>query len=478
MSFFDHFFNSGFPGGHGFPGHEEEENEPVDTQRFYDILGVEKTATGEEINLSYKKLRKTLHPDRHPKETEKYRKLFQDLQTAYHVLKDEHKRKLYDKGGEKLVKQMGDNKNSRRDPFGFSSSSNSSMKKSPPIKMRLEVTLEDLYRGNPHQITVRRKEGEQNTQACKKCDGQGEVTAIQRMGPVMFQSRRACPACEGNGYPLKTSSVEVTFNVPVGGKHGESVTVPQEGHKYPNQVPGDLVVTLVSKKHELFTRQGADLGMNHTLTLREALCGYEIRVPHVSGATLIVTQKHLDEVVQPGDLKVVYAQGMPQRFSTHTRGNLYIQMEVLLPMYNEMSNKQRGLLKSILPKPDESTNTALNEYFKTLNNEDSETKEDINSINSNNSNSKTQLKGFFNKNKKGKNNNNKNKKNKNKNKNKNNNNNNNNINKNNSNNDSDELMEECEAEDVEGKPVATPATARGIHDEDEDRAENIECHQM
>lgn len=118
---------------------------------------------------------------------------------------------------------------------------------------------------------------------------------------------------------LTETGAQVEFHIPVGGRHGEKVTIPGEGHKYPQHEPGDVIVQLIQKKHKTFTRQGADLGINYELTLVEALSGYEIKLPHVSGTVLSIHPK-LDEdtkkftPVQPGDLKVIYTQSQwPKR---------------------------------------------------------------------------------------------------------------------------------------------------------------------
>jgi len=173
---------------------------------------------------------------------------------------------------------------------------------------------------------------------------------MQRMGPMMFQQRRECPKCEGQGYQLESKMVTIQVHVPVGGKNGETVTVHNEGHQYPSHAPGDVTFQLKTIKHETFTRQGADLGMNTTISLREALCGYQLKIRHVNGHILIVTpHKGNPEVVQPGSLKCVYTYGMPQRYSPHVKGHLYIVMEVKLPLSRSLNNKQIQQLKSCLP---------------------------------------------------------------------------------------------------------------------------------
>ncbi|ETO09326.1 hypothetical protein RFI_28062, partial [Reticulomyxa filosa] len=166
----------------------------------------------------------------------------------------------------------------------------------------------------------------------------------------MFQQRRECPKCEGQGYELESNLVTIQVHIPVGAKTGELVTVHGEGHRYPDHAPGDITFQLRTLKHEVFTRQGADLGMNTTLTLREALCGYELKIQHLNGYIVLITpSKDSPQVVQPGSLKRVVGYGMPQRYSPHVKGHLYIVMEVKLPLFQTLSSQKIQELKQILP---------------------------------------------------------------------------------------------------------------------------------
>ena len=168
------------------------------------------------------------------------------------------------------------------------------------------------------------------------------------MGPMMIQQRARCSRCNGQGYELTPETCEIEVHIPPGGRHGESVTVTGEGNQYPGHEAGDVVFQLRQGKHEVFTRKGADLGMSHTLSLREALCGYNIKIQHVSGHILIVSSKE-GEIVQPGCLKKVYSYGMPIRYQAHTKGHLYIAMDVKLPAPNSLSNAALDSFRKILP---------------------------------------------------------------------------------------------------------------------------------
>jgi len=453
--FFQDFFGGGMPGGHGHMHGEDEDEGPVDTNKAYEVLGVSKTADENEIKNAYKKKARELHPDRHPVEREKYQKLFQELQHAYDVLKDPEKRRLYDKFGDKGVKQGGGG--SASDIFSgmFNKrGEESGPKKSPAIKRVLEVTLEDLYKGAMKEVEIQRSAAGKSTTTCDRCHGNGVITVMQRMGPMMLQQQRECPKCEGQGYELESTMVTVQAHIPVGAKTGEVLTVRGEGHRYPNHAPGDVIFQLRTVKHETFTRQGADLGMNTTLSLREALCGYELRIKHVSGQILIVTPpKGKNEIVQPGSLKRVFTYGMPQRYSPHVKGHLYIVMEVKLPLARSLSTKQIQQLKSALPdQVIEQVNESKDEH------EHGDEEMKSNSNRKSGSSKKPSTPSSDDK-KNGKSNS--------------------KTGESTKKNEDPEETIEVECHDVEGKPQFTPATAKGVHDEDEDEREGgVPCQQM
>lgn len=434
MAFFFQDFFGGMPHGHAH-GHSEENESDEDTSqkdKFYTILEVSKNATEEEIKKAYKAKARQLHPDRHPDEREKYQELFQELQQAYEVLVNPEKRQIYDKYGEKGLKRGG-GAHEANDIFrqffgGAPSGRDTGPKKSPPIKQVVDVTLEDLYRGVTKQITVERYTSSKDSTKCSKCDGDGVITQIQRMGPMVVQQRRDCPQCNGMGYQLQSENAKVDVSIPVGGRHGETITVAGEGHKYPDLAQGDILVQLNQLKHPVFRRQGADLGMTYTLSLREALCGYKIKIKHVSGQTLIITPKDKNSVVHPGTLKRVLSYGMPQRFLTHSRGHLYIQMEVEMPKSNSLNEN------------------IISEFAKILPNDKNEDESDVKDDKSKDkSKKKNEAKNNKNQNKQE---------------------------------EEEETEQHCETEDVDGNPHATPASAKSAYEEDDDEGQNVSCRQM
>ena len=170
MSFFFSDMFGGMPGGaHGHHRDDSDEEEGAsDTNKYYEILGISKSATDDEIKKAYKKKAKTLHPDRHPTEKEKYQELFHEAQTAYETLIDPNKRQIYDKYGPKGLKRGGGAAHGMDDIlsqfFGGDISGRSGRgggggyrrKQSPAIKKVLDVTLEDLYHGVSKKVKITR----------------------------------------------------------------------------------------------------------------------------------------------------------------------------------------------------------------------------------------------------------------------------------------------------------------------------------
>merc|ERR1719402_697251 len=136
-------------------------------------------------------------------------------------------------------------------------------------------------------------------------------------------------------------------HVPHGIKNGGKITLHGEGHNLPEYQNGDVQFVVRVKKHKIYTRQGADLGCEQTINLGQALCGYQFRLKHVSGKTLIINSNP-GEVVQPGDLKVLKDHGLPQKGNHFVHGHLYIKFKIVFPMATSLSNNQKNVLKSAL----------------------------------------------------------------------------------------------------------------------------------
>merc|ERR1719510_2250253 len=138
-----------------------------------------------------------------------------------------------------------------------------------------------------------------------------------------------------------------TVHIPHGIKNGAKITLHGEGHCLPEYSKGDVVFVVRIAKHKIFHRKGADLGCEQTLTLCQALCGYEFTLPHLSGKTLIIKSKP-GETVSPGDLKKLKDFGLPQKGNHFIRGHLFIKFNIVFPLPKTLNEDQVKALEGAL----------------------------------------------------------------------------------------------------------------------------------
>jgi len=348
------FFENLFGGaGGGFPGFQQgrgSDDEEVDTEGLYKILEVDKNATDREIKKAFKKAALKHHPDRGG-DAEK----FKEVEKAKQILTDPQKRKLYDRYGEKGVERGGGGGGG--DIFDLFTGGRQRQDRGPPkpktITQTIDITLEDVYKGSALKRKWKIKHATRRYN-CNRCDGQGSVRHLVRQGPMMLQTQRQCDTCRGRGFQLpdeKEVEKNGTVHIPHGIKNGGKIVLHGEGHSLPEYQKGDVTFVVRLKKHPIYQRKGADLGCGHTITLCEALCGYEFRLKHVSGKTLIIKSQP-GEIVQPGDLKVLKDHGLPQKGNHFIHGHLYIQFKIVFPVSSSLSNDNKNILENALEDVD------------------------------------------------------------------------------------------------------------------------------
>lgn len=346
------FFEGGFPGSNfGMPRGMDK---PPDNSKFYDILGVPKTATTKEITKAFRKLATKIHPDRPGGDEEK----FKEAQKACEVLSDPDKRELYDRYGEQGLERGGPTEGAsifdllRGGPRPGRRSHQTSRPKPPDINQSITITLEDSYQGTSIPIQVKYKTAK-GCSMCEMCGGQGFVLATMRAGHMVMQSQQKCKNCRGTkremtGEKILTKTVPV--DLPKGVQNGDVVVLDGQGHDLPQHQPGDVRVKVHMVKHAVFERVGADLAMEHHITLLEALLGSEIRIKHLSGTTLVVKPEP-GEVVVPCSIKSIADWGMPQKGGHGHKGNLNIKFIVQFPTIKSLP-PHREELRKLLEKAD------------------------------------------------------------------------------------------------------------------------------
>lgn len=374
MNFFNDFFGrEGNPfqkppfmnGMNGMDGNSYNENDnlPIDNTRLYNVLGVEKTATDKEIRKAYLK-KSTKGEYRHPDkggDEEKFKVLVQ----AYDILKDEEKRKEYDKYGEGIFDsdfQQKKNMSNMSSMFNFHRTSsnshrkNSMQMKGPPTTFELKLKLEELCRNTTKKIRVTRKVVfKTNTEEripddqvniaweiCKSCNGQGMVMHINQIRPGMVQQIQVpCDKCNRTGsiikneYEILNTTEIVEICVEKGSINGDKLIFKNKGNVVPGRMPSDLIIHIKQLNHTSYTRKENDLLIKKQITLDEALFGLTFYFYHPDGRTLHIQLK--GGVTPKNNLRALTGAGMPIKGDSFTYGKLFIYFEIVFPTTEQLA---------------------------------------------------------------------------------------------------------------------------------------------
>ncbi|RXN38595.1 dnaJ -like protein [Labeo rohita] len=333
--------------------------------KLYDILGVSPSATENELKKAYRKLAKEYHPDKNPNAGDK----FKEISFAYEVLTNPEKKDLYDRYGEQGLREGGGGGAGMEDIFshifggglfGFmggqsSRSRNGGRRRGEDMIHPLKVSLEDLYNGKTTKLQLSKNvlcsacngQGGKTgaVQKCATCRGRGMRIMIRQLAPGMVQQMQSvctdcngegevihekdrCKECEGRKVCKEVKVLEV--HVDKGMRHGQKITFSGEADQSPNTEPGDIILE--------FRRDGNDLHMGHRIGLVEALCGFQFMLTHLDGRHLVIKYPP-GKVIEPGSIRVVRGEGMPQYRNPFEKGDLYIkfdELEDLLPSRTEV----------------------------------------------------------------------------------------------------------------------------------------------
>ncbi|XP_047327063.1 dnaJ protein homolog [Impatiens glandulifera] len=350
-----------------------------DNTRYYEILGVSKTASQEDLKKAYRKAAIKNHPDKGG-DPEKFKELAQ----AYEVLSDPEKREIYDQYGEDALKEgMGGGAGGgMNDPFnifqsffggggGGGSNGGRRQRRGEDVVHPLKVSLEDLYNGTTKKLSLSRNiicskcngKGSKSgaSMECSGCQGSGMKVTIRQLGPSMVQQMQQpcneckgtgelisdedrCPQCKGEKVVPEKKVLEVI--VEIGMKNGQKITFPGEADQLPDTVTGDIVFIVQQKEHPKFKRKGDDLFFEHSLSLTEALCGFRFVLTHLDGRQLLIKSQP-GEVVKHDSFKGINDEGMPMYKRPFMKGKLYIHFNVEFP--DSLSQEQVKALEAILP---------------------------------------------------------------------------------------------------------------------------------
>lgn len=342
---------------------------------YYDILGVSRTASFDEIKRAFRIKAKECHPDHHAGEAGAEEK-FKETISAYDVLKDEQKRAAYDRyGHDAYVRGAQGAGAGGFGGFDFSGAGFESIfeeifagftggrgrpqaaVRGNDIRADVEITLEEAYRGLKKNLTVEsfarcdscQGRGGKKVEVCPTCGGSGRVRARQGFFVVETECpachavgkivKDPCPACRGTGRTRKKRTLEV--NIPAGVDTGIRMRLAGEGDAGPQGNPaGDLYVFLTVKPHPLFKREGEHLFCEVPISMVSASLGDEIEIPILDGSSEKVAVK---AGLQTGAQTKLRGRGMPV-LKSGSFGDLYISFRVETP--TRLTPRQKELLRA------------------------------------------------------------------------------------------------------------------------------------
>ncbi|KAK7259245.1 hypothetical protein RIF29_24847 [Crotalaria pallida] len=318
---------------------------------YYDILQVSKSASDEQLKKAYRKLALKYHPDKN-QGNEEANKRFAEINNAYEVLSDSKKRNIYDRYGEEGLKQhaasggggggMGMNINDIFSSFfgGGSMEEEERIVKGDDVIVELDASLEDLYMGGSLKVW-REKNVLKPAPGKRRCNCRNEVYHKQ-IGPGMFQqmTEQVCEQCANVKFVRE--GYFITVDIEKGMEDGQEVLFYEDGEPIIDGEPGDLRFVIRTAPHDVFRREGNDLHATVTITLVQALVGFEKTLKHLDEHLVNIGTKG---ITKPKEVRKFKGEGMPLHMSTK-KGDLYVTFEVLFP--TSLKEEQKTKIKEIL----------------------------------------------------------------------------------------------------------------------------------
>lgn len=346
------------------------------TEDFYQVLGVDRNASEEDVKKAYRKMAMKYHPDRNPgnKEAEQ---IFKKAAEAYGILGDSEKRKIYDQYGidglrgtetrgystmEDIFDAFGDifgGGSIFEDFFGGGRSRGRSARRGTSLKCDIEVDFKEIATGVEKKIELTRREicdtcrgtgAKEGTSPinCPYCRGRGEVQQSQGF----FTLRTTCPKCHGSGKVIESPCTKcggsgrypkravISIQIPAGVEDGTRLRLTGQGEPGENGAsPGDLYCDIHVIPHPIFKRQGNDVLCEVPITFAQAALGHTIDVPTLKGN---IIQVKIPKGIQNNEIIPIRGEGFPNMHG-YGRGNLLVQVIVEVP--TKMTSRQEELLR-------------------------------------------------------------------------------------------------------------------------------------
>lgn len=351
---------------------------------YYQILGVSRNASQEEVKKAYYKLAHKYHPDKGGDERK-----FKEISEAYQVLSSKEKRSQYDKFGRTFDQaegfdpgfdfgsawgkqgmdfefDFGDLSDLMDDFFGLGfNRQKKGFKKGRDIRVEMEIPLEDVLKSEEKEIVLERfvsctrcqgvgAEPGTKISECFSCRGTGQVQQIKRTPFGSFTKTTVCPECNGEGFkPEKPCNVckgegrakgkeKISIVIPAGVDTNQVIKVEGKGNAGRRAgKPGDLYIRILIKQHPVFQRKGDDLYVKVPISLTQAVLGGETEITTLAGAKMLLK---IPSGTEPGKILRISGKGVPG-FSDYGKGDLYVELMVEIP--KKVTKKQKELLEKL-----------------------------------------------------------------------------------------------------------------------------------
>ena len=337
---------------------------------YYEVLGVSKNASEQEIKKAYRKLAIKYHPDRNEGDKNAEEK-FKEAAEAYDVLSNTEKRSRYNQFGHQGMgggssgfggfSNMSDIFEQHGDIFGDifgsafgRSSSRNRVIKGSNLRIRIKLTLQEISEGVVKKIKIKRLKPAPNTEygTCSHCNGTGTITKIANTILGQMQTSSTCPYCQGTGKTIINKPSEsdaqgmiyheelTEINIPAGVSEGMQLKIREKGNHAPyNGIPGDLLVLIEEEEHKQLIREGINIHFDLYISIPEAIMGCNVDIPTINGKAKV----NIPSGVQSGKILRLRSKGIPS-IESQKKGDLLIHINVWTP--TKLNKDQKDFFKN------------------------------------------------------------------------------------------------------------------------------------